>query len=421
MRHEREKLQMETCKISVIIPIYNMFAWIGHAIEGVEKQTLKELEIICIDDGSTDRTLDVLREYAQRYDNIKIISQPNLGAGPARNRGIEEAHGEYLAFLDADDYYYSKDALEYLYKKAKENNALICRGSSCDDRDSIINYKGLRAERSFAKEGFISKEVFPGPTGYWAGIYNREFLNSNGIRFPSLRRNQDNVFFAEALAKAGKIYCVPKLIYVYRKEHKGVVYTEERAVSAVKGDYEILRLSSEYGLDEIFSTWKRDFKGEHRAMLYKFAAAGNREMLELASKLNVILGGELYEGDEIARYVDRVKADKSNILDRLKRRDAVYVFGAGTVGKKILAWLQKNGIKPCAVIVSALAQNPETVDGIPVKPIEAIDRSQDYEVIIATFWYIQDAIAQTLKEHGVDQITPIDLCVFQLWQDEIIH
>lgn len=421
MRREWEKLQMETSKVSIIIPIYNMAEWIGQAIEGAEKQTLKELEIICVDDGSTDRSLEVLREYAQKYDNIKVISQPNLGAGPARNRGIDEACGEYLAFLDADDYYYSEDALEYLYKKAKENNASICRGSSCDDRDGVISFKGLRPERSFAKEGFVSKECFPGPTGYWAGIYNREFLNSSSIRFPNLRRGQDAVFSTEAIAKAGKVYCLDKVVYVYRKEHKTVIYSEEKAVDALRTNYAILRTASKYGMSAISSQWKNEIFGEPGAMLYKFAAAGNKQMQELAVKINALIGGGLLEGDEIIHYVDQVKADKPHVLDRLKKRDAVYVFGAGTIGRKVSAWLLGNGITPEAIIVSDLGQNPSTLEGIPVKPIETIDRSLNYEVIIATFWYMQNAIIQTLKEHGVDQITPIDLCTFHLWQDEIVH
>ena len=156
-------------------------------------------------------------------------------------------------------------------------------------------------------------------------------------------------------------------------------------------------------------------------MLYKFAAAGNKQMQELAVKINALIGGGLLEGDEIIHYVDQVKADKPHVLDRLKKRDAVYVFGAGTIGRKVSAWLLGNGITPEAIIVSDLGQNPSTLEGIPVKPIETIDRSLNYEVIIATFWYMQNAIIQTLKEHGVDQITPIDLCTFHLWQDEIVH
>ena len=182
-------------KISVIIPVFNMSKWIGKAIDTVEKQMLKELEIICVDDGSTDNTLEILNAYKQDYNNLIVIHQDNRGAGSARNLGMDHATGEYLFFLDADDYFFSEDALEYLYKKAKENDAYICRGSSCDDRDGIICYDGLRSERTFHKEGFINKEDFPGTTGYWAGIYCRNFIVNNKIRFPNLRRTQDGVFF----------------------------------------------------------------------------------------------------------------------------------------------------------------------------------------------------------------------------------
>lgn len=87
----------------------------------------------------------------------------------------------------------------------------------------------------------------------------------------------------------------------------------------------------------------------------------------------------------------------------------------------MIGYLLDNGISLTAVIVSDPTYNPETVDGIPVKPVSAIDCKQNYEVIIATFWYLHDQIIQTLKEQGVDKVYPLDLCAFHLWQEEIVH
>lgn len=408
-------------KISVIIPIFNMSKWIGKAIDTVEKQKLKELEIICVDDGSTDNTLEILNTYKQKYSNLIIIHQDNQGAGPARNLGMDYATGEYLFFLDADDYFFSEDALEYLYKKAKEKNAYICRGSSCDDRDGIICYDGLRSERSFQKEGFIKKEAFPGVTGYWAGIYCRSFIVSNKILFPDLRRTQDGVFFVEALAKAGEIYCVPKQIYVYRKEHKKVLYSEKKAVDAIKGICETIRIASENGLRTIISNYRKEISGEPCALLYKYAATGNSEMLMLATELNRLINGDLYEGKAIKIYIEEIQKKETVFLNELKNREEIYVFGAGTIGGKVVDYLKRNGIIPTAVIVSDMLQNPQFLNEIPVRQINEIRTDKDYEVIIATFPYSQDAIARLLKENNFTNIIPLDLCAFFLWQDEIIH
>ena len=94
-----------TPKVSVIIPVYNVEQYLRECLNSVIKQTLKEIEIICVDDGSTDNSLDILKEYAEKDHRITIITQKNLHAGVARNAGLSIAKGEYLSFLDSDDFF----------------------------------------------------------------------------------------------------------------------------------------------------------------------------------------------------------------------------------------------------------------------------------------------------------------------------
>ena len=98
-------------KVSVIIPVYNMGIYLEQCLNSILKQTLKEIEIICVDDGSTDQTLELLNEVAQQNEKIKVFTQQNQGAGVARNRGIAEAKGKFVAFLDADDEYPNQTVL----------------------------------------------------------------------------------------------------------------------------------------------------------------------------------------------------------------------------------------------------------------------------------------------------------------------
>ena len=104
-------------KISVIIPVYNAEKYLRECLDSVIEQTLQEIEIICVDDGSTDNSLAILKEYTQKDERLKIIEQANRGAGAARNLGMAVALGEYLAFLDADDLYYPQ-ALAQAYSVA---------------------------------------------------------------------------------------------------------------------------------------------------------------------------------------------------------------------------------------------------------------------------------------------------------------
>jgi len=121
-------------KVSVILPVYNSAEYLPGCLDCLQNQTLQELEIICINDGSTDDSFSVLQERAKNDSRIVILNQDNQGAGPARNAGIRAAKGEYIAFLDSDDYYPDADTLQVMYSTAKEHNAEICGGSFSIER-----------------------------------------------------------------------------------------------------------------------------------------------------------------------------------------------------------------------------------------------------------------------------------------------
>ena len=115
-------------KISIIIPVYNAENYLRECLDSIINQTLKEIEVICIEDGSSDSSVTILYDYQHRDERITIINQLNSGSGNARNKGIERAKGEFIAFMDSDDYYTTKNTLAKMYNKAKEKRALICGG-----------------------------------------------------------------------------------------------------------------------------------------------------------------------------------------------------------------------------------------------------------------------------------------------------
>ena len=115
--------------VSVIVPVYNMSKYLRQCLDSVLSQTLKEIEIICVDDGSTDDSLEILSEIAVKDSRVRVLQQENKGSGAARNYGISEARGEYIAFMDSDDWYPSDDVLEVLYGLAKKFGVNIVGGS----------------------------------------------------------------------------------------------------------------------------------------------------------------------------------------------------------------------------------------------------------------------------------------------------
>ena len=111
--------------VSVIIPVYNAAEFLKDGLNSLLKQTLREIEIICVDDGSTDGSLVILKEFEKADARIRVIHQENQGAGAARNNGMDVARGKYLAFLDADDFF-EKNMLKAAYDRAEETEAEVC-------------------------------------------------------------------------------------------------------------------------------------------------------------------------------------------------------------------------------------------------------------------------------------------------------
>ena len=116
-------------KVSVVVPVYNQEKYLERCLDSILAQTLKEIEIILVDDGSTDATPQILNRYQQQDERITVLHQQNLYAGVARNNGLKSAQGEYVIFWDSDDYF-PEDALEALYDEIKKQDADICVGEA---------------------------------------------------------------------------------------------------------------------------------------------------------------------------------------------------------------------------------------------------------------------------------------------------
>ena len=175
--------------VSVIIPVYNVEIYLEEMLEGIREQTLSDIEIICVDDGSTDSSAEIIKKQAQKDTRIKYIYQQNQGGGAARNTGIDAAKGKYLICLDADDIY-EQNMLELLYNQAEKADAdiTICEYISLNMQTGHLSpHKGIRFENIPHKEVFSRKDspdilqaANPGPTNK---LYNRAFVKDNNLKY----------------------------------------------------------------------------------------------------------------------------------------------------------------------------------------------------------------------------------------------
>ena len=241
-------------KISVIIPIYNSEQFLSQCLNSIINQSLKTIEIICVDDGSKDKSLLILKEYQKVDKRLKIFSQYNKGSGLARNKGIKYSKGKFIAFMDSDDLYPNNFILEILYKKASKYNVLIC-GGGLNEFDYINNTIKLRNKIdtfTFKKEGIYIYANYQFDYGYYRFIYNKRFIKKNKIYFPNYIRYQDPPFFIKAMALSTKFYAIKEITYYYRISHK--IWNEKKIIDQYKGFIYSLKLCEKFSLNKLYYT-----------------------------------------------------------------------------------------------------------------------------------------------------------------------
>lgn len=244
---------MSGVKVTVIIPVYNMEKYIETCIRSVLKQTQKEIEVLCINDGSTDKSTEIILGLKEEFGNITLYNRDKQGAGVARNFGIERAKGEYIAFLDADDYFWDESALEKMICFCNEKSLNICGSYRISDIDGMIEEAGLLKEFSIEETGtVICYRDAQYDFDYQSFIYRKEFLSQNKIRFPSYRRYQDPPFFVNAMIASGYFGVVPVTLYCYRMGHQSSNVIREGILDLLRGVESVLRIASEHDLQKLY-------------------------------------------------------------------------------------------------------------------------------------------------------------------------
>ncbi|MDO4399477.1 MAG: glycosyltransferase family 2 protein [Coriobacteriia bacterium] len=245
-------------KVSVIVPMHNSADLLAETLASIETQTLEDIEIVCVDDASQDSTMAIFELFASDDDRFKLIRfEENQGVSAARNTAIQAASGDYLAFMDDDDWYPRSNTLEKLYEAAASHDALIAGGSfsEFDNRTNKVTEdytgKGHLSCFTFTREGRIEYSDWQGDFGFQRFIFKRDFIIENEIEFPALIRHEDPVFLVKAMVAAGWFYAIPDVVYRYRFHHKPRMLGEESVDDAFKAIAEILAIAANNGYDTL--------------------------------------------------------------------------------------------------------------------------------------------------------------------------
>ncbi|MBR1825300.1 MAG: glycosyltransferase [Alphaproteobacteria bacterium] len=224
----KKKTDVNQPKVSIIVPVYNVRNYLGKCLESLIKQTLEDIEIICINDGSTDDSLMILKEYAAKDSRIIVVNQQNKGQGGARNHGLEVAKGKYIQFLDSDDYYESICCEEMYNIMEKHNDVdVACFGvnvvyetfeelKESDDAYFKMKWRG--------KKKVMPEMIRAFSVNCWDKIFRKSFIDEIGLRFPeNIRVSEDFCFFWHWMTRAKYLYFhTPKLMNYLRREGSSI-------------------------------------------------------------------------------------------------------------------------------------------------------------------------------------------------------
>ena len=391
------------------MPTYNSEATVKNSIISALRQTIPEKEIICIDDGSVDGTMGILRKMSNQYSEVRVIQQIHRGSGPARNLGIKSAKAKYVAFLDSDDEYVESDALESMVNACIKKGALICGSNRIVSEDGIDRDAGLFREFNIKDEGaYIDFADYQDDYHYHSFIFERTFLIDNDIAFPPLMRYQDPPFFLKAMSVSKKFYVLPCVLYRYRQSNRASIINEN-IDGILEGVLQTIKLASEGGYEKLLEKIRFRLDEYYREAIMMNLSD---KIMSLIIEINNVL---MENGIAKPMITEQIYEDTKNMpnvwksnhyleliieinhgeklweryLNSMEVRSVV-IYGVGKFGKILINEMVRSGID----IVCCIDKVEDAYQGIPViKPYEDIPKC---DLLIVSLLY-PDAVLKDLS------------------------
>lgn len=383
---------LEGPKISVIIPVYNVEAYLPDCIDSVLRQEMREIEIICVDDGSADESLNVLKGYSEKYNNIKVLSQVNRGPSSARNAGLEIAAGQYIYFLDSDDML-AENALSALYETAenKKLDVLYFDGSTdykTDDlRRRFSAYQTIYGRKygyGFRERGIdLLADMIPNEdysVSVCLQLIRREFLTKAGVTFFPGILHEDNLFSFQCILTAGR--CAhTKNQYFIRKIRENSIVTTKKTFENFYGLYIVYREMIKFVEKNPLTVRERRHEEAVCSVIenvLRTLCDIYRYNLEEEEKIKLQLLAPM-ERFQVKKLLERAPMFYLIPYRLLPPGCRVVLYGAGNNGKKYYRQLMSDGY---VNIVSWIDKSFIKLkkEGFPVKAVETI-KDQEYDFV----------------------------------------
>ncbi len=378
-----QAIEKEKYKVSVIIPVYNVAPYLEECMNSVRRQTLKDIEIICINDCSEDCSMDVLKKYEALDSRIKLFENPqNKGLSASRNVGMEFARGKYICFVDSDDFI-AENAIEVLYEMAEDKNTDVIISGAVSFIDGVPDKKEeyftnrLPVCKLMAGKDIFNEMMRIGdmriivPAQFW----NRQSLETLKLRFYEGILHEDTLFSYYGYIQAKRAMCVPYSFYYYRQRKHSITDHRPGArdiLSMLLVCQEVLNYWLRHRNDHIDEVTTRFLRGRRNII--------NEKVLNMDGSLDQIFekAGAFSLQSLLLDFMLDGENKRMNYFGKenygiLKNSRNNFIYGAGQIAKEVIQNMKEGDIHIDGILVSGLAGNPENVQGIPVTCITQAD------------------------------------------------
>lgn len=348
-------------KVSVIVPVYNVEKYLAQCIDSILAQTLEEIEVICVDDGSTDGSGEILDQYALLDKRVKVLHQENRGYGSAMNAGLDAATGEYIGIVESDDCILP-EMYGTLYKEADAENLDLVKSDACFWYETIgyernIHLAHLDSYYDRTLGDLDRNTFFDFYMNIWTGIYKREFLISENICFhESLGASyQDNGFWLQTLLYCKKAKWLSKVFYLYRQDNEA---------SSIKSRDKVFAMTREYEYIERLLLARKDYQClpycyyykllRHRGNFLRIADEHKKGFCRQVQRDYIKYKSYIKGFGELEKWLRKIASEPDQFCDnaietrhiihkRLGQAGSLIIYGAGYHGDLVFRGLVNEG------------------------------------------------------------------------------
>nr|WP_304429678.1 glycosyltransferase family 2 protein [uncultured Acetatifactor sp.] len=405
--------------VSIIIPVYNVERYLVECLDSVLKQTYNNIEVICVDDASTDNSLSILEKYASQDKRLQVIrKEENVGLASARNAGFDIAIGKYVYYLDSDDYI-DLNAIELLYSYAEKYNTDCVYFNSRLISEAETFGKGPKLSYGL---GDADKKVFDGVTLFkllnenriytnsvWRQFWRRNYLIDNKLRFvDGMRTSEDAPFSIRAMLSGQKMMIVDEVYHTYRRR-KGAITTESTLIKLIdmfKGYCIIL----DYWKSNQFDRTMNGILNERlKQMLVNVKRIYMKVKRECSKEYFDGIEQHLFETLVIQEYEHSLNMIDEDKLKKIREFLYVIVYGAYLYAAEVVEKLERKGIRIASLAVTQMHEKAEGIGGIPIHEIKDLCHMKDDAIVVLGIGKRnQPDVIRTLDKYGFTNYISLD-------------